>query len=92
MDTGKVLVAGLAGIAAGAVLGILFAPEKGSRTRRHILNRGTDYADDIKEKFEDILETISQKYDHAMNDVEDLVAKGKTKYNEAKREVNNATA
>jgi gas vesicle protein len=91
MDTGKVLLAGLAGVAAGAVLGILFAPEKGSRTRKQILNRGTDYADDIKEKFEDIIDSITEKYEAAMHDAEDVVSKGKTKYNDAKREVHNAT-
>jgi gas vesicle protein len=91
MDSGKVLLAGLAGVAAGAVLGILFAPEKGSRTRKQILNRGTDYADDIKEKFEDIIDSITQKYETAMHDAEEVVEKGKTKYNDAKREVHNAT-
>jgi gas vesicle protein len=92
MDTGKVVLAGLAGIAAGAVLGILFAPEKGSRTRRQILNKSTDYADDIKEKLEDLLESISSKYDSVMNDAEELVNKGKGKFNEAKKEMHNTTA
>ena len=32
MDSGKVVLGVLAGVAAGAILGILFAPEKGSVT------------------------------------------------------------
>lgn len=41
MDTGKVLLGILAGLATGAVLGILFAPDKGSDTRKkNIQERG----------------------------------------------------
>ncbi|MCL4481924.1 MAG: YtxH domain-containing protein, partial [Bacteroidetes bacterium] len=40
MNTGKVLLGVLAGVAAGALIGILFAPAKGSRTRRRILKKG----------------------------------------------------
>jgi len=32
-DSGKIVTVLLAGLAAGAVLGVLFAPEKGSETR-----------------------------------------------------------
>lgn len=91
MDTGKVVLAGLAGIAAGAILGILFAPEKGSRTRRQIFNKGNDYAEDLKDKFDDMLETMSNKYESVMSDAEDMVNKGKSKYNEAKKETHNST-
>lgn len=36
MSSGKVLLGVLAGAAAGALAGILFAPEKGSKTRKRI--------------------------------------------------------
>jgi len=37
MDSGKVFLGVLAGITAGALLGILFAPAKGSETREKIV-------------------------------------------------------
>ena len=36
MGSGKVLLGVLAGVAVGATLGILFAPDKGSETRKKI--------------------------------------------------------
>jgi len=70
--SGKILAAVAAGIAAGAVLGILFAPDKGSETRRKINEQGKKIADDVKDKFrkgkekfsdlkEDIEKTVREK-------------------------------
>ena len=43
MSAGKVFASVLAGAAAGAVLGILFAPDKGTETRRKIAETGSDF-------------------------------------------------
>lgn len=52
MDTkGKIAIAALAGAAVGATLGILFAPAKGSETRKKI----GDAASNAKEKAQDLV-------------------------------------
>ena len=50
-NSAKILTALAAGIAAGSALGILFAPEKGSSTRKRISKKGDDYVAGIEEKF-----------------------------------------
>ena len=65
MNNGKVLLGVLAGIAAGTVLGILLAPEKGADTRKNILKKGEDLANrlnkNIDQKFADLVDTITSK-------------------------------
>ena len=53
MNSSKIVLGVLGGIAAGAIAGILFAPEKGSKTRKKILNKGKDFSDEMKGKFDD---------------------------------------
>jgi len=73
MGTGKVFLGGvLAGVAAGALLGILLAPEKGSRTRRRILDKGGEYADDLKSKFEDFYGFITGKLESTKQNAEQI--------------------
>ena len=63
MSTGKILLGVLAGVAAGALLGVLFAPAKGSDTRKKICKKGEDCADELKEKFNEFLDSISEKFE-----------------------------
>jgi len=69
MSSGKVVLGLLAGVAAGALAGILFAPAKGSRTRRRIMKKGEDYTEVLKEKFDDLLETVTEKMEKVKEEV-----------------------
>lgn len=61
MNTGKVALGVLAGLATGAVLGILFAPEKGSVTRKKIADKSKDSIDGLKSKYNTVIENLSSK-------------------------------
>ena len=56
-NTGSTIVAVLVGVTIGAGLGILFAPDKGSKTREKI----KDGFDDVKNNLNDKLHEVSEK-------------------------------
>lgn len=75
MNPGKALVGVFAGIAAGAVLGVLFAPEKGSYTRQNLVKRGDDLAHALNHK-------IDEKFDELMNAITGKMKKDKSRNDE----------
>lgn len=67
MGKGSTVVGLLAGLAAGTVLGILFAPEKGSETRKKISSKGKDSLKGLKDKYNDTIDSLTSKMDEAKN-------------------------
>jgi gas vesicle protein len=90
MNTGKTALGMLAGIATGALLGILFAPDSGKNTRKKIVQKGEGYADDVKGKFNGLLDSMKEKYDNIRNEAENLEATAERKYEEIKAPFKNA--
>jgi gas vesicle protein len=86
MNTGKVVFGIVASLAVGTMVGLLFAPEKGSRLRRRFMDKGEDYADSLKSKFEEFVDNVSTKYESAMQEVESIVGKATMKYDDAKKD------
>ncbi len=75
MSTGKVLLGVLAGVAAGAILGILFAPDKGYETRKKIVKSGKDLTDNLNETLRDFMTDISKKFDSAIKEAKESAEK-----------------
>ncbi len=90
MNSGsKVLLGVLAGVAAGAVLGILLAPEKGEATRQKISENSKDLTSNLKDKFGELVDGIAEKYDSVRESANDLLHKGKSKAAAAAENVEN---
>ena len=68
-----VLLALAAGVVIGAVVGILFAPHKGSKTRRLINEEGKKMFDGFSEKLESTLEQFSDLKDDLVKGVKDTM-------------------
>jgi len=75
MSSGKVFLGVLAGVATGALLGILFAPDKGCETRKKIAKKGQDYVDDLKEKMNEVIEDVTTKFESGVKEIKDSAKK-----------------
>jgi len=79
MDSGKLILGVLASFAVGATLGVLFAPDKGSSTRKKISKKRDDYVQEIGDKYNAFVETVTKKIDALKSDASHLVDNGKAK-------------
>ena len=72
-NTSKIITAVAAGAAAGAILGVLFAPDKGSETRKKINEQGKKLASTVKDKFEKGKERFNDLKEDLVKTVKDKV-------------------
>ncbi|HUR66263.1 MAG TPA: YtxH domain-containing protein [Chitinophagaceae bacterium] len=85
----KILVGFLAGAAVGALAGILWAPDKGSTTRKKISGKAGDISDSIRDSFSNLIQGVKDTYSSVQDDVDDLHEKASSKMNTAKMDVKN---
>ncbi|HPF10370.1 MAG TPA: YtxH domain-containing protein [Flavobacteriaceae bacterium] len=62
--TANVITGIVSGLAVGATIGILFAPDKGSKTRKKIKKSALDSKDAIVAKTQEITDQISKTFHH----------------------------
>jgi gas vesicle protein len=80
MKPGSILLGAAIGVVAGGLAGLLFAPKKGSVTRRFIAKKGTDYMGGMKERYSESLRNVNQKIDNLKDEVRNMMRKGQKEY------------
>ncbi|RZJ70347.1 MAG: YtxH domain-containing protein [Flavobacterium sp.] len=81
-DNSKVVVALLAGLAAGAALGILFAPDKGTDTRDKLGQSLKDFGDSIKDRAADEINNLSSLKDKVVNSIKGKIRDVEQEYSD----------
>ncbi|MBW4358900.1 YtxH domain-containing protein [Flavobacterium taihuense] len=69
-NTGNTIVAILVGAAIGAGVGILFAPDKGSKTREKLKDGFDDAKHNLQDKFHEVSEKVIGKAMVAKDDID----------------------
>lgn len=77
-SSGKIISALLLGAAVGSALGILFAPDKGSETRKKISTKGNDLTDAVKEKIQELIEEFKNETDAVQGKAKEFVSNEKS--------------
>lgn len=75
MTTGRIVLSIAAGVAAGAILGVLFAPDKGSATRKKIVDKKDDVVDSVNE----LLDRVTGKLEAVKKQAAKMMGNGAAK-------------
>ncbi|CAM4428086.1 YtxH domain-containing protein [Flavobacterium terrigena] len=70
MKTNKVILGIISGMAIGAVLGVLFAPDKGTNTRKKIAKKGSNLEKGVKSQLDYLTNKISNKIKETKETIE----------------------
>jgi gas vesicle protein len=65
MSAKRVLVAILIGIGTGAILGVLFAPDRGSATRKKLSKKSSRYMGALRDTAGEYVDTLEETFESA---------------------------
>ncbi len=79
MSSKKVVIGAVVGVAAGAVLGLLFAPARGAMTRQRMARKVTDSAEDVQDSLSGYIDATTEGYGSIKKGAAEFVDKAKKK-------------
>jgi len=94
MKSGKLLLGLLSGAVAGAVVGLLYAPNKGKDTRKAITDKGDDYIKGANKSINDFTDSVNHKMEafKARTKATLSDSKSEEKINKAKAEMHDVAS
>lgn len=87
MTATKVLIGLATGVAVGAALGVLFAPEKGSVIRKKIRKATNGYANGLDQKFDEFMGNVKEQFESVKEEADRMIAEAKHQLETAESEV-----
>ena len=73
MKASNLILGTLGGLSAGLLLGVLFAFDKGSETRKKIASKKNDLTDEIKSQLDKLSSLLNKKSDDLVVEINDLL-------------------
>ena len=86
-STGKVLLAIIGAAAAGAIIGMLVAPEKGSELRKRISDTTGDWSNQLSQLLAQGKEQLQNLKNTATNEAENAGSEAEDRYNKVRERV-----
>ena len=80
----------ITGIAVGTLIGVLIAPDEGKKTQKKLAKRGKKITDDLKCKFEELVDSVQDQIESVQERVSGYSKKGRDAYQDATEYTKNA--